>query len=833
MHNWASSSEKVLKQLHNSNPTEQTMKDWGTTTKVLGMHWDPNIDEFRYICRFAKLRRAVLNESIVPTKREVLQVLMSIFDPLGFVSCYTIGLKILLQQIWRAGIGWDEQLTDVLTNKWYRWKSTIELITAVRVPRCYSPILVTADEIQLHTFVDAGENGYAAVSYLRVKKNNNVTVTLIAAKSKVAPLKPLSIPKLELQAAILGTRLAKTISQVHRIRADSQFWWSDAKTVLKWLQMDPKKFQQFVMHRVGEILENTNVKQWRWVPTKQNPADFGTKVSTPPNEYIWFDGPDFLKNDENAWPYCDDLGPLDESEIKRCALVIEKVHNIELNIEYFSKWKRLYRAVATFILYCNRLNQLAKQKTFEKQQKVDSVSIETAQMFLIRYAQKTEYNKELSNLKRGKPIEKGSKLISLNVYLDKKNVIRCRGRAEYLNNHEDAIVLPENHHVTFLLVRHYHELFRHQSHETALNEIRSLYYIVRLRVLFRKVRRACQWCKINSATPQLPQMAPMPLARLAAFERPFTFVGLDYFGPIHVAVGRRREKRWGVIFTCLTIRAIHVEVAHSLDASSCIMSIRNFISRRGTPREIYSDNGTNFKAAEKILCSQLKNIDVSTIQSTFEQIKWKFNPPAAPHMGGAWERLVRSVKSALYNIFPSMSFSDESLKSALCEVEFTINCRPLTYVTLECSDDQAITPNHLLIGSSDGYKPISNENVDLRQRWYKTQEFADRFWRRWLKEYVPIISRRSKWFAKQPPIKIGDIVVIVDPDLPRNSWPKGIVTDTVLAKDGQVRRASVKTKNSILERPVAKLAVLDVSSAYKSKLDSPNSFTMEGTVAAN
>lgn len=832
MHNWSSNSEKVLKKLDGGISSEQAVKDWGSTTKILGLYWDPNNDEFRYICRFARLRRDVLNEDTIPTKRETLQVLMTIFDPLGFVSCYTIGLKMLIQEIWRSGISWDEQLPDSLNKKWCKWKAYIQQITAVRIPRCYSLVMTTAEEVQLHTFVDAGENAYAAICYLRIKKNNDVSVALVAAKSKVAPLKPLSIPKLELLAAQLGTRLATKISQVRRIKTDSQFWWTDAKTVLRWLQLDPKNFQQFVMHRVGEILETTNVNQWRWVPSKENPADFATKEPTSSNAQIWFDGPNFLRADTNEWPHCDDFGPLDETEIKRSALVIAKIHNIRLNLEVFSNWRRLYRAVATFLVYCYRLKEMAKHKSIKNNPKVDCETIKRAQFFLIRYAQQSEYSHELLNLRHGKPIEKGSKLISLNVYLDKNEVIRAQGRAENLNNHEDVVVLPTNHHITFLLVRHFHEKFRHQSHETALNEIRSQYYIARLRVLFRKVRRMCQWCKIHYAKPQLPQMAALPVARLAAFQRPFTFVGVDYFGPIYVSVGRRREKRWGVLFTCLTIRAVHVEVAYSLDTSSCIMAIRNFISRRGTPKEFYSDNGTNFKATEKMLCSQIKDVNVSTIQNNFEQIKWKFNPPAAPHMGGAWERLVRSVKTALYNICPTMKFSDESLKSSLCEVEFTLNCRPLTFVSLENSDDEAITPNHLLIGSSDGYKPITNDNIDLRQRWYKSQEFADKFWRRWLKEYVPIISRRSKWFSKQKPIKIGDIVVIVDPDLPRNCWPKGIVISTIVARDGQVRRAVVKTKYSVLERPVAKLAVLDVSGESESKLEPSNSFTGEEDVAA-
>ncbi|XP_075167473.1 uncharacterized protein LOC142239564 [Haematobia irritans] len=832
MHNWSSNSKMVLEMLNGPTLSHQNPKDLGSTTKILGLYWEPNDDEFRYICRFARLKRNILNEDLKPTKREALQVLMSIFDPLGFVSCYTIGLKLLLQDIWRSKIGWDEELSESLNQKWLKWKSNIHKIVTVRVSRCFYPTISNPEDVQLHTFVDAGENAYSAVCYLRAVENNNVSVSLVAAKSKVAPLKPFSIPRMELLAAQLGARLARTVAGIDRLKIRSKFWWTDAKTVLRWLQQDPKNFQQFVMHRVGEILEITNVDQWRWVPSKLNPADLSTKNPTPPNTQMWFEGPQFLRLSNTYWPQCSDFGPLDDTEIKRSALVIEKCAQLQLNFKYFSDWRRMYRATATFLLYCYRLKDMAVNKKSTKTYKIDSNTIEKAKLFLIRIAQQSEYRKDFLYLKNGKPVEKNSGILALNVYLDKNDVIKCRGRAEFLNNHEDIVVLPSKHHLTYLIVKSFHEKFYHQSHETALNEIRSHYYIPKLRVLFRRVRRDCQWCKLNNAKPNIPQMAALPAARLAAFERPFTFVGVDYFGPFHVSVGRRREKRWGVIFTCLTVRAVHIEVAFSLDTSSCIMAIRNFISRRGTPREFYSDNGTNFKAAEKIICNPLQEIDYTIVKGSFEQISWKFNPPAAPHMGGVWERLVRSIKTALYAICPSMSFTDESLRTALCEAEFIINCRPLTFVSLECSDDEAITPNHLLIGSSDGYKPIPTENIDLRQRWYKTQDFANKFWKRWLKEYVPIITKRSKWFIKQSPIKNGDVVVIVDPELPRNRWPKGIVINTVVAHDGQVRRAVVKTKQNTLERPVSKLAVLDVTGKPMSKLDPVDSFTGEGTVAA-
>ncbi|XP_075163344.1 uncharacterized protein LOC142235979 [Haematobia irritans] len=302
-------------------------------------------------------------------------------------------------------------------------------------------------------------------------------------------------------------------------------------------------------------------------------------------------------------------------------------------------------------------------------------------------------------------------------------------------------------------------------------------------------------------------MSTLPPSRLASFERPFTYVGIDYFGPLYVTVGRRREKRWGVLFTCLIVRALHLEIAHSLDNSSCIMCIRNFMARRGMPKEIYTDNGTNFKSASKVLATE---INYNMMSKSLDGIRWVFNPPAAPHMGGAWERLVRSVKTALYQICPQMTFTDETLKNAFAEVEFMVNSRPLTFVSLESSVDEALTPNHLLLGSSDGHKTENFERADQRQRWHQIQLFADKFWKRWHKEYIPTLTRRGKWFEKTAPLKVGDIVIIIDDNLPRHCWPKGRIVETVIAKDGQVRQATVQTANSVYQRPATKLAKLDV-----------------------
>ncbi|XP_055622406.1 uncharacterized protein LOC129765972 [Toxorhynchites rutilus septentrionalis] len=310
-------------------------------------------------------------------------------------------------------------------------------------------------------------------------------------------------------------------------------------------------------------------------------------------------------------------------------------------------------------------------------------------------------------------------------------------------------------------------------------------------------------------------MADLPPVRLAAFSRPFTHVGVDYFGPIEVSVGRRVEKRWGMLITCLTVRAIHIEVVHSLTASSCVMGLRNFISRRGVPRTIYSDRGTNFVGANRELETAYAALNQNELMKEFvtSNTSWVFIPPASPHMGGCWERLIRTVKKNLMAIQVSRKPSDEVLRNMLTEIENTVNSRPLTHVPIDDISAPALTPNDLLLGSSNGSKPLTipdDSGAALKQDWRMSQILANQFWRRWLSEYLPEITKRTKWFSDARPIAIDDVVVIVDPKLPRDCWPKGRAIGTCAGRDGRIRSAVVRTINGVYERPVTKLAILDV-----------------------
>nr|XP_043069513.1 uncharacterized protein LOC122322139 [Drosophila bipectinata] len=441
------------------------------------------------------------------------------------------------------------------------------------------------------------------------------------AKSKVAPLKPPSIPRMELQAGVMGARLAQKVMSTRNLRIDNATYWSDSKTVLQWLTMDPRNFHQFVMHRVAEILETTLVEQWRWIPSKLNVANPTRDVDNGPG--VPEDRCEQLANIQGAGEHHQYLGDPEACD------------------DDFSYWLRLYRAGALVLLFIDRLR--AKCAGQDMPSTTTTAHVSKAKMLLYKQSQSIAFAAELKTLSAGTALLKGSRLAGLNAYLDNDGILRTRGRLNAVDIAEDAIILAHGCRKTNLIVRSFHEKYHHLAHETVINDIKNSFYISRLRVLHKSVRNTCQRCKIDRAVPRPPQMAPIPRAKVGSFERPFTYTGVDYFGPLLVNVGRRKEKRWVALFTCLTLRAVHFEITYSLDTSSCIMCLANFMALRGTPKEIFSDNGTNFRATEKAVREELKKIEYDKITIKFDGIKWRFNPPGAPHMGGAWERLVRTT----------------------------------------------------------------------------------------------------------------------------------------------------------------------------------------------
>jgi len=264
---------------------------------------------------------------------------------------FTVRAKILIQDIWRLGLGWDDLLVPSLHGKWRNIVEQIGMISAVKIPRCFGPGILDAEDLQLHIFCDASGQAFCAVAYFRVTgRGGEVSVNIIMAKSRVAPLRPTSIPRLELQAALIGSRLAAFVKDSVDLPITSTFMWTDSRNVLCWIRAeDPRRFKPYVAHRIGEIHEHTDSSTWRWVPTAHNPADDGTRDVSPADMTStarWLFGPDFLKMPVEKWPVemkTEEKVSTSALELKaECTLVVLQQMDL-MKVENFSTLTRLLR----------------------------------------------------------------------------------------------------------------------------------------------------------------------------------------------------------------------------------------------------------------------------------------------------------------------------------------------------------------------------------------------------------------------------------------------------------------------------------------------------------
>ena len=693
----------------------------------------------------------------------------------------------------------------------------------LEVQRPYSLTMRTRTKMELHVLCDASEQAFACVAYLRITGNERTSLAFVMGKSRVAPLKPMSIPRLELQAAVMGARMAKCITDGHNVNIHAIHFWTDSRTVLCWIRSDARRYKQFVAHRVGEILETTEVCDWHWIPTALNVADDATRDVKPielTSTTRWIQGPDFLLLPQAEWPKEPNTlttVTLDE-EVKRDFVALHSTgeRNILPDVSRFSSWLRLIRAtvrVFKFIRLCGKNRQ-------DTSRFISTEDMREAETYWIRCAQWENFAIESNVLRKGGIVSAESKLFRLSPYMDAEGLMRVNGRVENAKLSNDAthpLILHPKHDYTKLLIKHYHEQAFHCGQETVLNQLRQKYWILDGRAAVRAAWNRCNKCKVLRAKPVQQQMGLLPECRLGISERPFTYTGVDYFGPMMVTVKRKKEKRYGVIFTCLTTRAVHLELSSNLTTDTCMMAIRRFMSRRGQPKEMYSDNGTNFRGASAELSTAFRNLNKNELcdKLAMKQIVWKFAPPSTPHFGGCWERLIRSVKTSLRAILREQAPKEETLLTLMIEVEAIINSRPLTHVTLDHEDSAALTPNCFLLGSTGIENVvIMNRNLsaggNLRKQWNIAQKLADQFWTRWVKEYAPTLTKRTKWFKPMRSLAVEDLVVLVDETLPRGCWLRGRVSAIYPGKDGQVRVVDVHTVLGTYRRPVNKLAVLNL-----------------------
>ena len=705
--------------------------------RTLGLRW--MVGEDRYTFR-------VNLPSKPSTRRGVLSTASSLYDPIGFVAPVTLLPKWILQM--NAG-GWDDEIEAKSLSRWENWKESLKQLEELRIPRWYRTSTDTATSVELHVFSDASESAYGAVIYLRHVTRANIDVAFVLGKSRVAPKKTVSIPRLELSAASTACKLAAIAADELKVPHSAITYWTDSMAVIRFINNRDTRFKVFVANRLAVIHEHSQPSQWSYVNTKENPADVASRGAAPDDTDLlqfWLHGPSFLREAEikHSQPNhsVHDIAPEEQTEIKTVTITQEGSSVIGRLVSRWSDYNKLIRRVAHLMRFAMRgyFKKVKEEKPAFKP--IDAGEFFAAEVRVIKDVQTQAFGSEIKRLQKGQAVRSSSRLLQLTPALDKDGLLRVGGRIR--NSKETAaskhpIVIPRG---TFsrLLLEKLHKENGHVGCNHLIAIARQNFWIIKGLSLAKQVARTCMECRKRFAKPCSQLMADLPAERLEADKPPFTNTGVDYFGPLEVKLGRSRVKRYGVIFTCLVSRAVHLEVAHSLTTDSFLGVLSRFIARRGKPSVIFSDNGTNLVGAEKELRKMLTSLNQERIGAALapQQIQWKFLPPHASHMAGAWERLIQSTKRILQSLINQQTLTDETLLTLMAEAERIMNSRPLVAGD---PGSPPLTPAHLLQCRNDSSslpQGVFDEKDTYARRWWRQAQYlADVFWRRWTKGVPP------------------------------------------------------------------------------------------------
>ena len=788
-------------------------------TRSLGLKWDLKTDSFTF---------EIAEEEKAHTRRGLLAMVNSIFDPLGFAAPVTIKGKWLLRKLTSATFDWDDPLPPDIEREWNEWRKSLQALNDFQISRPMVGDLCSSVRNELLVYCDASELAIAAVAYLRSNDmNNEEKVGFIVGKSKVAPRSCHTIPRLELCAAVLAVELYKIIESNIDLSIESVTFYSDSRVVLGYIHNEKKRFFTYVANRVQKIRTVSSPHQWNYVPSELNPADSGTRSITAQNlqSSSWVAGPKKLSTvqSDSSFPIVD---PSQDKEIRVSSnktLTQDSKQLSTARFERFSSWSRLKRAVDRIKRYV-----AAKGAHFDiKQQSVSS--LKEAEQVIVQAVQQEVFSHEINLLKKQKALPRSSQLRDLDPYIDEQGLLRVGGRLKKLEAEtvfKQPIIIPGRHHVATLLIRHFHDLVLHQGRQLTEGRIRSAgFWIMGAKRLISSVLIKCISCRKLRAPLLYQKMADLPKVRLESCQPPFSYVGVDIFGPWEVVTRKTRggaanSKRWGAMFTCLVSRAVHIEVVEEMSSSSFINALRRFEAIRGKVIEYHSDCGTNFVGAVDPLKFNVVNVEDKLVKKhlTSNETTWIFNPPHSSHMGGAWERMIGIARRILDSLLSShkTALTHEVITTFLAEVTAIMNSRPLVPV---CSDPESpivLSPNLLL---TQKLEPRSDEKLGefdtkdlMRHQWKRVQYLASVFWDKWHKEYLDSLQSRVKWVDSQPNVSKGDVVLLKNSESPRRDWPMGIIVKVLPSDDGKVRRAEVRIvknqKASTFFRPVTELVLL-------------------------
>ena len=781
--------------------------------KILGIRWNLEKDFFHI--------EVPTFSGGIATKRSILSDAGRIFDPLGVLVPVTITVRVFLQNLWKLKYDWDVPLGDDLQKDWGTVLKKLDDLKNVEIPRW----IVKSSVVSLHLFSDSSRDIYGSCAYIVDNNSSN----LLMAKARVAPIKALTIPKLELLSALLSSRLVTFILNTYKLelKFESIHLWIDNQAVLSWLISSNESKNLFIRNRIQEIKTKIPFAHFHYISTDSNPADLITKfgINDINNCEFWWHGPQLLlKRDQWIdWNSTGDFSIEQDSVVVNATAVdIECYNNYFPDPFRFSKWNRLLNATC----YVKRFINIVTKKDVVNGP-ISIVELDQSKKLLINEIQLKWYQEELRFLENHDKFTGKTPQLVKNLWLVlHSGLIRVNTRLEYsILDYDERfpILLPPKDYVTHLVIQFIHENNFHSSVSVTMSSLRLQYWIPQCRRIVSKVISDCKMCKRNNIQRyKIPFTPPLPSFRVNDC-RPFQFCGVDLTGALYIKNGSVIKKVYMVLFTCASSRAVHLEIAENLSADAFSRVYRRFTSRRSSPQLMLSDNATNFVGFQ----SQLKEFQGQQVLTDMLQksnTEWRFIPARAPWFGGMWERLIGICKRIIKKALGNKLISYDELQTIVVEVEGKVNSRPLTYFSSHSEDCVPLTPSHLLHGHRLDSLP-HNVNVDLDENYeFNSPAILNKRHKHvltilkeaaslWRKEYILALRERDR---KVKPINIdgdiipsvGDVVNIIDNN-DTNTWKLGRIVSLHKGSDGEIRVAKLSTKYGLMDRSLTKLSHLE------------------------
>ncbi|GFX67684.1 integrase catalytic domain-containing protein [Trichonephila clavipes] len=664
---------------------------------------------------------------------------------------------------------------------------------------CISKELSPNSDLSLHVFCDASKAAYASCVFLRTEVGGAITCQLVQARARVASIKPITIPRLELLACTIGSRLINTTKIDLGLENVPIYCWSDSVNALYWIKRK-ENWGTFVNNRVQEIRRLTNPEDWKHIPGILNPADLPSRGCGVVEliASLWWEGPSWLNKPREEWPLseaCPDRATID-SERKRT--VASTINHEPKEMDYLSEissFKKIIRVTAWIYRFYHNLRKQRNDRDFGE---LITQETDAAERKVLKIVQKQSFSNDTKSL-----------VSQMQTLVDSDGIIRIKSKIIMRKDVESIrypIVLPSRHPIVTKLIIQKHIELLHAGVQTVMSALRENYWILKSRKTVRRVLSECIICKRFTVRPLTTLSPPLPEDRVREAQI-FEITGVDLCGSLFL---RDRTKSWILLFTCAVFRAVHMELVTSLSTESFILALRRFISRRGRSFTIYSDNGKNLVGTS----NELKNIDWKKVKDygSLKKINWKLNPPSSPWWGGFWERLVGMLKIILRRVLGKACLTYEELYTVVCDSESVINSRPLTYLSEDQEDLVALTPAMFLQEIKENGVPDLDliDSQRMNRRFLYRQRIRQELRKRFRLEYLGQLKSFSK-SRKEDVIKEKDIVLIGDTNSKRIYWPLAKVIKLIPGRDRRVRVVEVSTSSGSFLRPIQRLYPLEVS----------------------